>query len=387
MTFSKMEKIGMGIALCIVVGLFILMKYYDGLFRRVDTVLTENFADPPTLTIYDKSGINNVVINNKVMFYRDDDQHTLVILYPQALADTTFNIELMDLSAKTTTELYNQSSPNVTLSTDKKRITLKVTLVEKTSYKLSVIPSASTTPVTDVLSFETGPHTFFYGSAPVTNIGVTSTSIADRNMCLAISLATPPLSYKFNNTDAQNLNPGTWPNNSITYLLRKPDPDEFKIYTIQSNVNRTQDEILAARKTLESFDEYMPYAFDIQLEFYRSPDGMPNEKINKPDINCKSPCDVTISGLREGINYTLKSRLVYFKAGTQNYRSTPVLETTFRPTDIQANDFQLLGQIKQLLKSVKDQTVNINEFNKYQIEQDKNLDDLEARFDSKNFKF
>jgi hypothetical protein len=412
MGLTKGEKIALGLAICSVLVLFIYMKYQDGLFHSVNATLAEPFnttnnQDSATLNVYDKTGNISVIdpTTRQINFYRDDDAHQIRITLPKPITDETIELSLMDLLAKqpTITKTFNVSSSiaanNKPLqselfsidTTNANQPILKwiQTLSEKTPYKLSIKLIGSPNNKIYELQMTTGPHTFYYANSPEPGTAtITTDTLADTHMCLGIGLVsdTGQQSYKYNNDDAASgmiPAPVDFNTNQLKYRIRKPNPDTYRIKTINNSAPMTDIDIENRQKIMAGFSDYIPYKFEAMLDFYRSPDDYPLEVVSKPDINCnENDCVIILSGLRKNTVYTLKVRLIYFKPGTQNYRSTPELSATINTTSLNDNnnERQLLNQVKQFLKSVKQQTINMVEFNKYQAVQDTRLDELEGRF-------
>lgn len=348
----------------------------------VNTKQTINAA----LTFYNQTGTVSVIANNKVFFYKADDFHQVQLVFTNSADMNTFlnsatsnniKVSLIDLNNKlpTQTRTYNTTKEynDYEINSADKKIIFKYSLNEKTFYNIII---ETDTYIIDK-PFTTDAHTFYYGS-PLTNTNITSAISADKNMCLGIKLS-DDTSYKYNTMDANTLNNIKTP---VTYILRKPNISVFKnnlLTTANPSGNTTTKEYITFKQSLEDLDKYIPYKFDITMDFVRPDDSFPQEIVKSPPIDCiDTECSMVLSNLRSGVEYTLACRLIYIKLGAaNNYRSTPELKFTYIPSSSD-NTFETLEQIKNLLSRVKQQSIDINNFNKYQVKQDGLLTNMES---------
>lgn len=337
------------------------------------------------LTVYNQAGTVPVIADNKVFFYKGDDYHQVQIVFSSTADMTTFlnsptssmTVSLIDLNNKlaTQTRIYNTTKQydDLEINNTDKKIMFKFTLAEKTFYNI-IAETAS--HIIDK-QFTTGAHTFYYGTQ-LTNTNITSAVNADKTMCLGIKLSDDTV-YKYNTADANTLVNNKTP---VSYILRKPNIASFKsnlLATANPSGNTTTREYAAFKQGLEDLDKYIPYKFDITVDFVRPDDSYPLEVVKSPAIDCvDTECALVLSNLRAGITYTLNCRLIYIKLGSaNNYRSTPELNFTYTPSSSD-NTFEMLEQIKNLLSKVKQQSIDINNFNKYQVKQDALLTNMES---------
>lgn len=396
---SQHTKIVTGIIIIVVIGLIVIVNnYITPIQQKVGYMLDiaksysgDSFANTKknmdtSLTIYNQAGSVPVIANNKVFFYRADDYHQIQIVFNNATDMSTFlnmstssniTVSLIDLNNKlpTQTKTYNITTQynDLEINTEEKKLIFKYTLIEKTNYNIIV---ETPTHIIDK-SFTTDANTFYYGTL-LNNTNITSAINADKNMCLGIKLS-DDTTYKYNTADANTLNNNKTP---IRYILRKPNLSAFKnnlLTTANPSGNTTTREYAAFKQGLEDLDKYIPYKFDITLDFVRPDDSFPLEVVKSPPIDCiDAECELVLSNLRAGITYTLNCRLIYIKLGSaNNYRSTPELRFTYTPSSSD-NTFETLEQIKNLLSKVKQQSIDINNFNKYQVKQDSQLANMEA---------
>ena len=393
-------KIITGIVIVIVISLIVLVNnYITPIQQKVGNMLEiakshsrDHFANTKqtmdvTLTVYNQAGTTPVITNNKVIFYKADDLHQVQVIFSSSADMTTFLastsassnmiVSLIDLNNKlpTQTKTYNITKlyDDLEINNTDKKLIFKYALSEKTNYNIIV---ETPTHIIDK-SFTTDANTFYYGTQ-LTNIGVTSAINADKNMCLGIKLS-DDTTYKYNTVDANTLNNNKTP---IRYILRKPNLSVFKnnlLTMANPSGNTTTREYAAFKQGLEDLDKYIPYKFDITLDFVRPDDSFPLEVVKSPPIDCiDAECELVLSNLRAGITYTLNCRLIYIKLGSaNNYRSTPELKFSYTPSSSD-NTFETLEQIKNLLSRVKQQSIDINNFNKYQVKQDSQLSSMEA---------
>lgn len=405
---TSYNPVVIGVLILAVIMLFLWYRNQSKLHTTIDTMLdtVEHFQQSPptpsiTLSIKDASGtveLSNDI--NSVKFYKADDYHQIQITFANStdfsnfVTGATLAVVLIDLNNKMPMDRkeYNtndiQSNDMFIIDISTRKLIIKRQLIEMTQYNL-ILESSKSKPVSS--TFSTGPNTFYYG-IELKNTEVTNESDADNNLCLGIKVTGDSNAFTFNTVNANSIkyNNANSFSGLVEYLLRKPDMEAFKIRLAQFTFSNARD--YAINKTdIEELGKYIPHKFDINLDFTRLPDDYPLEVIKSPDVTCSTrettgtDCKLTLLNLRPEQTYTLKCRLVYIKVGSRNnFRSTPELLTTFTTPARQGTDpLDYLKQIKSLLLNVKQQSIDIKEFNEYQITQDKLLDTIEANINSK----
>lgn len=409
---SKTTAIIIGICIAAVLILFLALRYYNKQHSTIDKLLSkadsfQNSDKSPAiqvataLDIYSQDGSIQLLSSDELStgfakFYAADDYHQIQITFETVsdmnrfLANAkTLTVVLIDLGNKipmeSTKYTLQNSYPDFNINTSTAKIIINRTLFENTRYNIIIESDASPSVANIDKTFGTDMNVFYYGTV-LSNSSINNDTTADKNLCLGIKLeSSKGEPFKYNTISANSINYGTGFNGLIKYVLRKPIMDTFKVMMTEFTFSNKADSQANSAKLAE-FDKYIPYKFDINLDFTRISDEYPQEVIKTPDILCSSnpdsetPCVLALLNLRPNQTYLLKCRLIYMKLGTKNnYRSTPVLETTFTTPALTGSDpLDYLKQIKNLLLNVKQQSVDIKSFNEYQLVQDKQLDELDS---------
>lgn len=379
------NTIFLGLLICIVMILFIFVYHNNTNIINVQNALNiiENFQSPtqtqqqPRITFKSICGDTIIPIAGKIPFPNSDDYHNIIIsnvpsaIYNSSKVTISFITPLNnDIRVYTGIDLE-------ALKTESNTFTIKQTLLENSKYVLKL--TAKDTPELK-LTFTTDYNIFTYNPIPLTEV-ITTNNIASRYLVIGIKKRDDPnYIYQLNYTDPNILNIS---DSNYTYNLEIP------------NLNTYIDAVIAKLKTNSStcieyeyneLSKYIPYKFDALLTVNRIKDPYPLESVIVPSINCitTNKCIITLRNLRRNTDYTVKIRLIYFKAGSENnYRSSPMVQWSFNTGESGDNFFETIDQLNKLLTNVKNASINADIFNKEQIIQNNRLDVIESEFMSK----
>jgi hypothetical protein len=311
--------------------------------------------------------------SGKVPFPNSDDYHTIIITnVPEQIYNAT------NLTISFMTPMGNDSHDYTgvdleTIKTESNTLTIEQTLAENSKYILKI--TAKDTPELKFI-FTTDYNTFDYNPKPPSETITTNTASKYLVIGIKKELDTAYI-YQLENTDTNVLNTS---DDNYTYNLEIPN---FNTYTTAVITKLKKDNKNCIEAEYKELSKYIPYKFDALLTVNRTKDTYPLESVIMPSINCISTnkCMVTLRNLRKNTEYTIKIRLIYFKAGSKNnYRSSPMVQWKFNTGNSGDNFFETIDQLNKLLATVKNANINADVFNKEQIIQNNRLSAIEAEF-------
>ena len=374
-----METLIFGILICIVIILFLIVYQNNTKFVNVYNILNtiEHFQTPtqqqPGIKFKSICGDTLDMNSGKVPFPNSDDYHTIIITnVPEQIYNAT------NLTISFMTPMGNDSHDYTgvdleTIKTESNTLTIEQTLAENSKYILKI--TAKDTPELKFI-FTTDYNTFDYNPKPPSETITTNTASKYLVIGIKKELDTAYI-YQLENTDTNVLNTS---DDNYTYNLEIPN---FNTYTTAVITKLKKDNKNCIEAEYKELSKYIPYKFDALLTVNRTKDTYPLESVIMPSINCISTnkCMVTLRNLRKNTEYTIKIRLIYFKAGSKNnYRSSPMVQWKFNTGNSGDNFFETIDQLNKLLATVKNANINADVFNKEQIIQNNRLSAIEAEF-------
>ena len=332
------------------------------------------------LAIYDKTGQVSLLNNNgTVTLYGTDDLCLFEIMLPtdtNNVPPSSIKFSLLNNNTRETIEYTytGPNSPNISkykfkVLNDKFMFTIP--LAENTNYNLTIIYDAS---ITNKYTIYTDYAVFYFGKTNTE--AVSSADDASVNNLLGVSADNKNFEY---GGDVTLPNP-TGNKSEINYYIKKPQFDKF-ISNLSLEMGQNYNDIYSELK------KYIPYKFDSILTVDRITDDLPAEIIVNPKINCdmnKQSCVFNIKNLRSKVTYNVKIRMIYSKIGdTATYKATPFIAWSFTTGNIDDTFYNTLTQIRDLMTTIRDNSINMLNFNKDQDSQNSRLNTLETLVNQK----
>jgi hypothetical protein len=383
------NTIFLGILISIVIILFLFVYHNNTNKKNITNVhnalnIIENFqptsthpAQPtPSITFKSVCGEEISTVNSKIPIPNSDDYHTIIISnVPSAI----YNSDKVTISFMTSQGNDIREYTGIaldTIKTDSNTFTIKQTLSENSKYvlKLNAKDAAELK-----FTFTTDYNTFTYNPIP-TNTTITANTASNYLVIGIKKREDTNYIYQLNYTDPNILNIS---DSNYTYNLEIPNLNTY-INAVITKLKQNGNTCIESE--YKELSKYIPYKFDALLTVNRIKDPYPLETVIVPSINCISSnkCIVTLRNLRRRTEYTIKIRLIYFKAGSENnYRSSPMVQWTFNTGESGDNFFETIDQLNKLLTTVKNASINADIFNKEQIVQNNRLAAIESEFLSK----
>lgn len=378
----NLNTILLGIAICIVIAIFIGVYHYSYKFSNVTRALNiiEKFQTQPTSTITFKSICGDTIIPNnitgKIPFPNSDDYHIINI---NNIPTNMYNLEKITISFMTQSgndEKVYTGSELEEIKTDPNTYTLKKTLQENTKYILKIKSATS-----ELKHQFTTDYNIFTYNPKLNNETITTNTEASKYLFIGIKKKEDPIYvYQLEDTDTNILNAS---DGNYTYNLEIPNFNNY-ISAVITKLKMENNQCIESE--YNELSKYIPYKFDALLTVNRVKDPYPLETVIVPSIKCipTNNCNIIMRNLRKNTEYKIKIRLIYFKAGSQsNYRSSPMIQWSFNTGESGDNFFETLDQINKLLYTVKNANINAELFNKEQAVQNDRLMAIENDYISK----
>jgi hypothetical protein len=368
---DRQTVIIIALLICVVVILFIIsyhkQPYITSITNAIKVVENFNTQLMPSIEFKTNCGSTLSLINGKVPFPNSDDYHTIMVSNIPAEIYNAVSITVLFFAVDSTSPKSYTGAELNKIKSAPNTLLLKQTLLENTIYTLKISNGISEIRFT----FTTDYNTFTY-NVPSASQTINS-STASNYLVMGIKLpAQTTYTYQLDITDQNILNPS---DGNYTYNLQIPNFNTYISAAISALQTSTSQNMCIDSEYAE-LSKYIPFKFDALLTVDRIKDAYPLETVIVPSIKCitTNNCMVTIRNLRKNTIYTIKLRLIYFKVGSiNNYRSSPMVSWTFNSGESSDNFFESLSQINNLLTTVKNSYINMDNFNKEQTAQNNRL--------------